>query len=167
MASRTPYKTEHCSPDSAQRIPAAMSARSVMLIVAAAALVLLAVAPVAESRLSCGEIYGEVSPCINGVLYGGEPPALCCQGIRNIIAEARSQADRQSICRCLKNSAQGISGVTIEATAVIPMKCKINTSYRIVASLDCNRFSLSLSPLLVHTSWCQVVNFVTPLFCTG
>ncbi|CAA7389267.1 unnamed protein product [Spirodela intermedia] len=116
-----------------------MGVRGAMLVMAAAALVFLAVAPVAESAISCGQVYGEVSPCINYVLYGGVPPPQCCQGVRNLLVAAVSRSDRQSICRCLKNAAQGISGRTIEAAASIPRKCKLSISYKISPTTDCSR----------------------------
>ncbi|CAA7389266.1 unnamed protein product [Spirodela intermedia] len=121
-----------------------MGARGAMLVVAAAAIVFLVVAPVAESAISCDVVYSNLNPCLNYVLFGGMPPPQCCQGARNLLAAARTPADRQSICRCLKNASQGATGPISDNAATLPMKCNMNIPYRISPSTDCNRFSLSL-----------------------
>ena len=109
--------------------------------VAAAAVIALIVvvhAPAAEA-LSCGTVSSNLAPCINYAKGGGNIPAGCCTGIRNLNNLAKSTKDRQDACRCLQQAAASIKGLILGLVAGIPGKCGVSIPYKISPSTNCNR----------------------------
>ncbi|XP_057435393.1 non-specific lipid-transfer protein 1-like [Lotus japonicus] len=95
--------------------------------------------PFAEAALPCGQVQFTVAPCI-GYLRSPGPsvPAPCCNGIRTLKNQAKTIADRQGACRCLKSTSLSLPGLNLPALASLPGKCGVNFSYKITPSINCN-----------------------------
>ena len=93
-----------------------------------------------EAALTCGQVSGKVLPCLNYLKNGGPaPPPNCCNGIRDLNNAAKTTADRQTACRCLKSTAGSVPGLNYGLAAALPGKCGVNVPYKIGPSTDCAR----------------------------
>lgn len=96
--------------------------------------------PLANAALSCGQVQLTVAPCIGYLRSpGGSVPAPCCNGARAVVNQARTTADRQSVCRCLKSTSMSLPGLNLPALASLPAMCGINLPYKPSPSIDCNK----------------------------
>ena len=116
-----------------------MARSQVALIAAVALVVMLAAAPRAAVALNCGQVDTLVKPCLPFARGGPGPSAECCAGVKNLHNQARSTADRQTACNCLKTVAAGIAGLNLGNAAAIPSRCGVSIPYTISPSIDCSR----------------------------
>ncbi|ESQ49196.1 hypothetical protein EUTSA_v10021759mg [Eutrema salsugineum] len=93
-----------------------------------------------EAAVSCNSVVSELYPCISYVVQGGNVPASCCNGIRTLNGQAQTPADRQSVCRCIKNAIGGVSysSNNLNNALSLPAKCGVNLPYRISPSTNCD-----------------------------
>ena len=89
--------------------------------------------------VTCGQVVGAVAPCLGYLRNGGNPPPVCCNGIRGLRNQARTTADRKAICNCLKSASSSYRDVSGNYAASLPGKCGVNLPYKISPSTDCNR----------------------------
>ncbi|PIN08204.1 hypothetical protein CDL12_19223 [Handroanthus impetiginosus] len=108
------------------------------LILAVSAVVVALAPPQTEAAISCSTVGSYLSPCTNYVLSGGTPPASCCEGIRSLNDRARTTADRQAVCSCLKSMASSATPAIINNAASLPAKCGVSIPYKISPSTDCS-----------------------------
>lgn len=102
----------------------------------------------AKADVACGQVVSYLTPCVSYVASGGSVPAACCSGVKSLNDLAKTTADRQSVCKCLKQAVNGIpyTGYNVGLAAGLPNKCGVNLPYKINPSADCNKYdSLSLS----------------------
>ncbi|MBV7591623.1 non-specific lipid-transfer protein, partial [Escherichia coli] len=86
-----------------------------------------------DAAISCGQVTSALSPCISYARGNvANPPAACCSGVRKLAGLARSTADKQATCRCLKSVAGGLNP---NKAAGIPSKCGVSVPYTISASV--------------------------------
>ncbi|XP_009372013.1 non-specific lipid-transfer protein [Pyrus x bretschneideri] len=102
-----------------------------------ALVVALSMAVSVAHAITCGQVTSSLAPCINYAKGGGVVPPACCNGIRTINGIARTTADRQAACNCLKNLAGSIRGVNPNNAAALPGKCGVNVPYKISTSTNC------------------------------
>ncbi|CAB4315357.1 unnamed protein product [Prunus armeniaca] len=102
------------------------------------ALCMVVSVPIAQA-ITCGQVSNSVAPCIPYVIGGGAVPPACCNGIRNVENLAKTTADRQAACNCLKQLSGSIPGVNPNNAALLPGKCGVNNNipYNISSSTDC------------------------------
>ncbi|KAF8042181.1 hypothetical protein BT93_A0716 [Corymbia citriodora subsp. variegata] len=112
---------------------------SLKLVCLALVVGLVAVAPLAESGVTCGQVASSVAPCLGYLRSGGVIPTACCSGIRSLNSAARTTPDRQTACRCLKAASGNIQGLNLGLVAALPRKCGVNVPYKISPSTDCSR----------------------------
>ncbi|KAL6597377.1 hypothetical protein ACP70R_020335 [Stipagrostis hirtigluma subsp. patula] len=115
-------------------------ARSAQLAATAAVLVALLVAAPAVSAVTCGQVVSMLSPCISYAM--GRVPATtpaCCAGVKNLNTAAKTTADRQTTCNCLKQQTRGMGGIRPDLVAGIPGKCGVTVPYAISPSTDCSK----------------------------
>lgn len=67
-------------------------------------------APMAHAAITCGQVTNSLINCIGYLQNGGTPPSGCCNGVKSLNAAAKTTADRQTACNCLKSAASQISG---------------------------------------------------------
>ncbi|TKY63608.1 Non-specific lipid-transfer protein 1 [Spatholobus suberectus] len=99
--------------------------------------------------ITCGQVEGNLAPCIGFLQHGGPAPAGCCNGVKSILNAARTTADRRAICNCLKTAAGAVRGLNPSNAQALPGKCGVNIPYKISTSTNCARdFDLMLSSFL-------------------
>ncbi|KAK8709574.1 hypothetical protein V6N13_060589 [Hibiscus sabdariffa] len=104
-------------------------------------LFMLVVEPIGTAALLCGDVASQTTACI-GYLQnrgGNRPPSGCCNGVRNIIRQARTTRDRQTLCRCLQAAARALSGINYRLIESLPGKCRVRIPFGINPSTNCNR----------------------------
>ncbi|XP_010253093.1 PREDICTED: non-specific lipid-transfer protein 1-like [Nelumbo nucifera] len=99
----------------------------------------IAAAPNEVAAISCGQVVSNLSPCIVYLRTGGPLPPKCCSGVRTLSRAARTTADRQTTCICLKSSAAGVPGIKPALASSLADKCGVNLPYKISPSTDCSR----------------------------
>ncbi|KAK8684802.1 hypothetical protein V6N13_040818 [Hibiscus sabdariffa] len=104
-------------------------------------LFMLVVEPMGTAALSCVDMASQTVACMGYLQNGGgnRPPSSCCNGVRNVIRQARTTRDRQTLCRCLQNAARAFSGSSYRLVESLPGKCRVRITFRINPSTDCNR----------------------------
>ncbi|XP_040384543.1 probable non-specific lipid-transfer protein 3 [Oryza brachyantha] len=108
--------------------------------VVVAAVLLVAMVVGASAAITCGQVGSAIAPCIPYVT--GRSSALsqgCCNGVKGLNSAARSTADRQAACRCLKSLAGTVKSLNLGTAAGIPAKCGVNVGFPISLSTDCNK----------------------------
>jgi len=90
--------------------------------------------------ITCGQVEGNLAPCLKFLQSGGPVTMGCCNGVRNILNSARSTADRRYICNCLKAAAGEVRGLNPNNAQALPGKCGVNIPYKISTSTNCNRY---------------------------
>ncbi|CAI0423827.1 unnamed protein product [Linum tenue] len=103
------------------------------------ALVVAPMTPV-DATLSCGQVVGNLSPCLNYLKNGGPVPAPCCNGVRSLAGSAKTAPDRRQACQCLKTAAGGISGLKENYAAALPAACRVTIPYKISTKTNCNAY---------------------------
>ncbi|XP_010043282.1 non-specific lipid-transfer protein 1-like [Eucalyptus grandis] len=116
--------------------------KATALAAAAAAVVCMVVAnapPAAAQVSSCNQVVNTLMPCVSYVLNGGAVPPDCCSGIQSLYSAAKTTADRQGVCNCLKSAINGIpyNAYSAGLAAGLPAKCGVNIPYKISLSTDC------------------------------
>ncbi|KAF7034655.1 hypothetical protein CFC21_045640 [Triticum aestivum] len=90
-----------------------------------------------DAAISCGQVSSALSPCISYArCKGANPPAACSSGVRSLAGAARSTADKQAACKCIKSAAGGLNA---GKAAGIPSKCDVSIPYAISSSVDCSK----------------------------
>uniref|UniRef100_A0A452XCU3 Non-specific lipid-transfer protein n=3 Tax=Triticinae TaxID=1648030 RepID=A0A452XCU3_AEGTS len=109
------------------------AATQLVLVALVAAMLLVAT----DAAISCGQVSSALSPCISYARgNGANPTAACCSGVRSLAGAARSTADKQAACKCIKSAAGGLNA---GKAAGIPSKCGVSVPYAISASVDCSK----------------------------
>ncbi|XP_054797586.1 non-specific lipid-transfer protein 1-like [Prosopis cineraria] len=98
-------------------------------------------APLAEA-ITCGQVTTNVAPCLSYFQRGGTPSPSCCNGVKNLVGAARTTADKQTVCNCLKTIAAQVPGYNDANAQAIPAKCNVNVPYKISTSTNCASIKL-------------------------
>nr|CAH04989.1 type 1 non-specific lipid transfer protein precursor [Triticum aestivum] len=114
-------------------------ARAQVMLMAVALVLMLAAVPRAAVAIDCGHVDSLVRPCLSYVQGGPGPSGQCCDGVKNLHNQARSQSDRQSACNCLRGIARGIHNLNEDNARGTPLKCGVNLPYTISLNIDCSR----------------------------
>lgn len=97
------------------------------------------VAPAEAVITRCGQVISFLTPCIGYLKHGGSVPGRCCNGVRGLVAAARTRADRQLVCNCLKGAYRGYRGIKLPNAQSLPARCGANVRYTISPTTDCSR----------------------------
>ncbi|XP_031094008.1 non-specific lipid-transfer protein 1-like [Ipomoea triloba] len=106
------------------------------LVLLAAARIL---APRGEAAITCDTVYSDLNACLNYVMFGGNVPSGCCSGMKTLVAAAKTTADRQSACSCLKSIASNANASQLSRAAGLPAKCGVNIPFKIGPNIDCSK----------------------------
>nr|GMD43265.1 non-specific lipid-transfer protein 1-like [Ipomoea batatas] len=106
-----------------------------------AVLCMVVVAPHAEAAINCGTVAGSLGGCFNYITGKGQLTPGCCAGVKKLAAAAKTTADRQTACGCLKSLAGKLPGLKPNLAAGIPGKCGVNVGYPISTSTDCSKYA--------------------------
>ncbi|KAH7866970.1 hypothetical protein Vadar_027309 [Vaccinium darrowii] len=96
-------------------------------------------APQAQAAISCGTVVASLTPCLSYLRNGGQVPVPCCNGVRSLYGAAKTTADRQTACSCLKTASGSVTGVNLGNAANLPKNCGVNIPYKISPSTDCSK----------------------------
>ncbi|KAF7845241.1 non-specific lipid-transfer protein 1-like [Senna tora] len=94
-----------------------------------AMIMLLLSAPTTHASITCGQVTKSLAPCLGYLQRGGAVPPACCAGIRGMVAAARTTADRQGACNCIKSTAARIRGLNQRNAQSLPDMCKYQVKY--------------------------------------
>ncbi|RDX79600.1 hypothetical protein CR513_39963, partial [Mucuna pruriens] len=94
-------------------------------------------APTAQAVITCGQVTSSLAQCIPYLRGVGSPSLGCCNGVKSLNAAAKTTADRQAACNCLKTAAGAIAGYKQQNGAALPGKCGVNIPYKISPSTNC------------------------------
>lgn len=99
------------------------------------------VASGSEAAVSCNTVVAYLYPCAVYVAQGGAIPGRCCNGIWMLNRQAKRVSDRQGVCRCIKSALGGVSysAKNLKNAASLPAKCRVNLTFKIDPSTNCNR----------------------------
>ncbi|XP_049378210.1 non-specific lipid-transfer protein 1-like [Solanum stenotomum] len=87
-------------------------------------------------------VFNGLIPCLSYVVNGGKVPPACCRGIKSLYGIAKTTADRQGVCSCLKMAASSVSGIDFKNAAALPGKCGVkNIPFKISPKVDCSKIS--------------------------
>nr|AER92599.1 putative lipid transfer protein [Linum usitatissimum] len=90
------------------------------------------------SALSCDQVDGGLAPCVSYLTGRGAVTPGCCNGMKGLLVEARTTADRRQACNCLKSAASKLPGLNPALAAGLPGKCGVKIPYKISISTNCN-----------------------------
>ena len=99
-------------------------------------LCMVVVAPHAEA-MTCGQVTSSLVPCLP-YLQGTSALGGCCGGVKSLLAQAKTTADRKTVCNCLKSAANAMKGIDLGKAAGLPSACGVNIPYKISPSTDCS-----------------------------
>ncbi|XP_049373608.1 non-specific lipid-transfer protein 1-like [Solanum verrucosum] len=92
-----------------------------------------------DATLTCNTVYTTLEPCLGYVLGGGlSVPSECCSGIKSLNS-ARTIADRQSACKCIKSVVSSSTVVPVSRAAKLPGICNANVPFNISPHVDCSK----------------------------
>ncbi|KAG5591797.1 hypothetical protein H5410_042311 [Solanum commersonii] len=94
-----------------------------------------------DATITCNLVYSSLEPCL-GYVLGGEliVSPECCNGIRSLHRAARTIADRQIYCRCLKNTVGPNAAPTRISRAIkLPAICNVNYFVKVTPDIDCSK----------------------------
>ncbi|WVZ88276.1 hypothetical protein U9M48_034813 [Paspalum notatum var. saurae] len=107
---------------------------------AVVALLLVAAAAPGTVAVTCGQVVGYITPCLSYAMgRAAAPGPACCAGVRSLADAARTAADRQATCNCLKQATAGMGALKPDLVAGIPAKCGVNIPYPISRTTDCSK----------------------------
>ncbi|XP_047157097.1 non-specific lipid-transfer protein 1-like [Vigna umbellata] len=86
--------------------------------------------------VTCDQVTASLAPCLGYLMNGGAAAPGCCSGVKNILGAAGSSADKQTVCKCLKDAA-GKYNINEQYAQALPGVCKVNIPYKISRSTNC------------------------------
>ncbi|KAJ1264685.1 hypothetical protein BS78_08G019300 [Paspalum vaginatum] len=117
-----------------------MSKRAQAVVALAAVVLAAALVASASAAITCGQVGSSLAPCIPYATGRASMlPSSCCSGVRSLNSAARTSADRQQACRCLKSLANTVKSVNMGTVAAIPGKCGVSVPFPVSMSTDCNK----------------------------
>ncbi|GFP91408.1 non-specific lipid-transfer protein 1 [Phtheirospermum japonicum] len=115
----------------------AFSTLTIRFLAAAFAIILFISTPAAA--ITCSDVIKQLSPCVNYLKSGsGAPPVPCCKGASSLASAAKSKADKQTACGCLKTAANSIKP-KLELAMSLPGKCGVSLPFEVSPSVDCSK----------------------------
>ncbi|KAI3666835.1 hypothetical protein L6452_41873 [Arctium lappa] len=113
-------------------------ARMVMRVLCVVVACMAVVAPYAEA-ITCGQVTSSLVACIGYLTKGGPVPPACCSGVVGLNNAAKTTADRQTTCGCLKGIFAANSAINVGNAASLAGKCGLNIPYKITPTIDCSK----------------------------
>lgn len=117
-----------------------METLSGKVLAVAAVVLLLSLAPISESAISCSDVLKDLRPCVNYLRSGnGMPPAACCAGASTLANAATTSADKKAACSCIKSAAKQINP-NAQLAQALPGNCGISLPVAVSPNVDCSKF---------------------------
>ncbi|KAG8385772.1 hypothetical protein BUALT_Bualt03G0080000 [Buddleja alternifolia] len=87
--------------------------------------------------ISCTQALQYLMPCQPFLLGISDISSPCCLGAQALAQATTSQADRKSVCQCLKQVASSVN-VNQDKAKQLPQLCKIDVPVAIQPNVDCD-----------------------------
>ncbi|GLJ47361.1 hypothetical protein SUGI_0999650 [Cryptomeria japonica] len=114
-----------------------MESKPVYFLVAIISMVVVGMNGGAEGAISCSMVVSDVVPCLSYVSgSAAQPTQGCCNGIRSLNSGAKTTADRQAVCNCIKSAASSYQS-NYARIGKLPAACGVNLGFAITPSLNC------------------------------
>ncbi|KAI5665059.1 hypothetical protein M9H77_24382 [Catharanthus roseus] len=89
--------------------------------------------------ITCNDVKNLLSPCLFYVLFAGQVPPECCNGLQSVVKAANTTTDHQNVCSCLKSLASSATDDQIQRVASIPTQCGVIIPFNITRYVDCSK----------------------------
>ncbi|CAI9112856.1 OLC1v1013355C1 [Oldenlandia corymbosa var. corymbosa] len=96
-----------------------------------------------QAQIPCTTVNNNLLPCASYVMNGGTLPPACCDGFKDLVNMAKTQADRQSVCNCVNTFLANADDGQINNAASIPSLCGVNIHFNITRNMDCSKVNLA------------------------
>ncbi|XP_057808335.1 non-specific lipid-transfer protein 1-like [Salvia miltiorrhiza] len=104
--------------------------------------IILAVAVQRGEAVSCGQVDAALVPCAEFLTgRAAEAGRACCDGVRAVKGMAVTPADKRAACICIKNAANGFSGLDDSAAQSLPGKCGVTLDIPVSRTVNCDRIA--------------------------
>ncbi|KAL9274607.1 Non-specific lipid-transfer protein-like protein [Drosera capensis] len=92
-------------------------------------------------QVACPTVISELTPCANFVTkLSPNPSPRCCDGVRDIVAMVKSQADRQAVCSCAKSVLSTLPNYDLNQIPKLGTTCGLSiTLPPIYPNTDCSK----------------------------
>ncbi|XP_010527034.1 PREDICTED: non-specific lipid-transfer protein 11-like [Tarenaya hassleriana] len=103
-------------------------------------LVIVFVSMMAEEgkAITCSQANLSMAPCLSYLMNGGNPSALCCKGMKNLKKATPEKDDRQTVCRCLKDTATKNPKIKDDNASQLPGKCGVDFGVPFSTGTNCD-----------------------------
>ncbi|KAK7258513.1 hypothetical protein RIF29_24092 [Crotalaria pallida] len=93
-----------------------------------------------EVSITCTTVIQDIAPCSNYLLQSKDPSQACCNGVKKVSGEAKSQKDRTDMCNCLKQGLASIGKYDPKRISQLPKACGLSiTLPPIDQNTDCSK----------------------------
>jgi hypothetical protein len=94
-----------------------------------------------SNATSCGEVTNDLGPCLSFVEGKvNKPSTACCDGARKLKTAAKTKADRQAICECIKKALSGIGKFDSNRIPQLVKDCHIDIKLPPIGrNTDCSK----------------------------
>ncbi|GMN40559.1 hypothetical protein TIFTF001_009785 [Ficus carica] len=120
-----------------------MASSAVVKLVVCLAIMAVVVGAPLTNALTCGHVQSSLVPCVRYLKgSGGTVPPACCNQVKSLNSTAKTPADRQNVCKCLKSAYRTTRHINLNLVANLPGKCgvKVPNNTPIHPSTDCTRY---------------------------
>nr|GEU93719.1 non-specific lipid-transfer protein-like [Tanacetum cinerariifolium] len=99
---------------------------------------MVASAPYTQA-INCNNVFGRFIPCMNYLTSrgGGNVQQSCCIGVRGLVSDTKTSADRKIACGCVTTALKSFPGLNRENALALPGKCSVDIPYMNVKT-DCD-----------------------------
>uniref|UniRef100_A0A7N0UT94 Non-specific lipid-transfer protein n=1 Tax=Kalanchoe fedtschenkoi TaxID=63787 RepID=A0A7N0UT94_KALFE len=89
----------------------------------------------------CETVLQDLTPCLTFLAANEQSPSTgCCSGVRTLAPYSQKQADRTTVCECLKSYAPSLGPIDMSLIAQIPKKCSVDVNLPNISSdIDCSK----------------------------
>ncbi|XP_073154154.1 non-specific lipid-transfer protein 1-like [Henckelia pumila] len=93
--------------------------------------------PGLTQSISCAEALEFLLPCQSFLMGSGDISVPCCQGTKALSQASSTQADRQSVCQCLKQAAASVN-VNVDRAKQLPQLCNVSVPVPVQPDVNCD-----------------------------
>ncbi|KAI7741452.1 hypothetical protein M8C21_008532 [Ambrosia artemisiifolia] len=99
---------------------------------------------VVEGALTCEQVISDISPCATYLINGGTVSTDCCNGVKLLNSVVTTTNDRQTVCKCSKQTATTLPGIIPDNVRSLPAKCGVKVDFDFDPSADCSKYTFFL-----------------------
>ncbi|XP_073057552.1 non-specific lipid-transfer protein A-like [Primulina eburnea] len=100
--------------------------------------VVVATMPGLAQAVSCAEALEFLIPCQPFLTGIGDISVPCCQGAQALSQASSTQADRRSVCLCLKQAALSTVNLNMDRAKQLPQLCSVHVPVPVQLDVNCD-----------------------------